>query len=365
MMQESKRLERIISGAALALLVIGCLVVLWPFISALLWAVVLSFASWPIYRRMLAFTAGRRTLAATLMTVLFTLILLLPFVVIGFTLADNVQDLTIAVRGWVEAPPEAPAWLYKLPLGSAVAGYWSTIAGDSQSFLRALGKFIEPASVLLLTGGLTVGRGLGELAISIFVAFFLYRDGVGIAHRAVRIARRIAGDRGEYLLRLAGTTVRSVVYGILGTALVQALVAGMGYTIARVPGVALLSLMTFFLAVTPIGPPLIYVPVALWLLAKGHTGYAIFMIAWGLMVSSVDNVVKPWLISQGSDMPFLLIFFGVIGGLFGFGFIGIFLGPTLLAVGYRLLQEWTGGPSDQLTAENGSGPIPPGFEVKI
>src|SRR5881392_997066 len=116
MMQESKRLERIISGAALTLLVIGCLVVLWPFISALLWAVVLSFASWPIYRRMLALTAGRRTLAAMFMTLLFTLILLLPFIVIGFTLADNVQDLTIAARGWVEGPPEPPTWLYKLPL---------------------------------------------------------------------------------------------------------------------------------------------------------------------------------------------------------------------------------------------------------
>lgn len=357
---ESKRLERTISGAALALLVVGCLVVLWPFLSALLWAVVLTFASWPVYRQMVRITAGRRTLAAALMTLATTLVFLVPFLIVGYTLADNVQDLTAAWKQSLESgPPEAPGWLYKIPLvGSAIAGYWTTLAGDSQSLLRALGKLLEPASALLFTGGLTIGHGLIELAVSIFVAFFLYRDGIGLAHRAVRIARRIAGDRGEHLLRLAGSTVRSVVYGILGTALVQGLLAGIGYEIARVPGAALLALLTFFLAVTPIGPPLVYVPVALWLFHKGSTGWAIFMTVWGLIVSSVDNVLKPWLISHGSDMPFLLIFFGVIGGALGFGFIGVFLGPTLLAVGYRLLKEWAGVQEERLTPVTDSGAMP-------
>jgi len=352
MNQESRRLERMISTGALALLVIGCLVVLWPFVSALLWAVILAFASWPIYRRMLAMTGGRRTLAAAMMTALTTLVLLVPFLVVGVTLADNVQRMTMAWHGWIQSgPPAAPAWLYKIPfVGSGIAGYWSTVVGDSQSFLRALGKVIEPISGLLLIGGLTLARGLTELAVSIFVAFFLYRDGIGIAYRAVRIARRIAGDRGEYLLRLAGSTVRSVVHGILGTALVQALLAGLGYAIAGLDTAALLALITFFFAVTPIGPPLVYIPVALWLFHDGSTGYAIFMIIWGLAISSVDNFLKPWLISHGSDMPFLLIFFGVIGGLIGFGFIGIFLGPTLLAVGFRLLKEWAAMPSEHREA---------------
>jgi predicted PurR-regulated permease PerM len=356
MSQESKRIERVISGAALALLVAGCLVVLWPFLSSLLWAVILAFASWPIYRRMLALTGGRRTWAALLMTLLTTLILLVPFIVVGFTLADNLQDLSVAWHHWTEAPPAAPGWVGKIPLiGSGIKNYWTTVAGDSQSLLRALGKLIEPLSSILLAGGITLGRGLVELAISIFVAFFLYRDGVGIAYRAVRISRRIAGDRGEHLFRLAGSTVRSVVYGILGTALVQALVAGVGYAIAGLSATALLSLVTFFVAVTPIGPPLVYIPVALWFLNKGSIGWAIFTIIWGLMVSSIDQVLKPWLISHGSHMPFLLIFFGVIGGLVGFGFIGIFLGPTLLAVGFRLLKEWSSLPDQHLTAHDGSG----------
>jgi predicted PurR-regulated permease PerM len=140
---------------------------------------------------------------------------------------------------------------------------------------------------------------------------------------------------------LAGNTVRGVVYGILGTAIVQAVMAGVGFLVAGVPGAGLLALLTFFLSVVPMGPPLIWLPAALWLFHQGATGWGIFMIIWGIAVSSVDNFVKPWLISQGSDMPFVLTLFGVLGGAVAFGFIGVFIGPTLLAVGYRIVKEWT------------------------
>jgi predicted PurR-regulated permease PerM len=122
--------------------------------------------------------------------------------------------------------------------------------------------------------------------------------------------------------------------------LVQAVMAGIGFFVAGVPGAALLALLTFFLSAVPIGPPLVWIPASLWLFSQGSNGWGIFMVIWGVGVSSVDNIVKPWLISQGSDMPFLLIFFGVLGGALAFGFIGVFIGPTLLAVGYRLLTEW-------------------------
>jgi len=152
---------------------------------------------------------------------------------------------------------------------------------------------------------------------------------------------RIAGDQGKHLLTVAGNTVRGVVYGILGTALVQAVLAGIGFLIAGVPGAALLALLTFFFSVVPaVGTALAWIPAALWLFHRGATGWAIFMIVWGIGVASIDNVVKPWLISQGSDLPFILIFFGVLGGALAFGFIGVFLGPTLLAVGYRVVAEW-------------------------
>src|SRR6185503_18739177 len=166
-------------------------------------------------------------------------------------------------------------------------------------------------------------------ALSIFIAFFLFRDGVRIADQLKGAIVRIGGERGVFLLDLAANTVRGVVYGILGTALVQAVMAGIGFVLAGVPGAGVLTLLTFFLSIVPMGPPLVWIPATFWLFHQGSTGWGIFMIVWGLAVSSIDNFVKPWLISRGSTMPFLLILFGVLGGAIAFGFIGVFLGPTL------------------------------------
>jgi predicted PurR-regulated permease PerM len=339
------RLERIISGIAALVLVGGCLLVLRPFVSALLWAVVLCFSSWPIYGQVLRLVRGRRTLAALVMTLGMILVVLLPFVVIGAAVSDNVRDLTTAVRSWIDTgPPAPPGWLAKLPLvGSRLVEYWQTLATDSAKLLAEAKKLIAPASALLVIIGKMLISGLVQLALSILIAFFLFREGESAAEQVGVAVERIAGERGRHLLTLASSTIRGVVYGILGTALVQAVMAGIGYAIAGVPGAGMLALLTFFLSVVPIGPPLIWVPAALWLFHEGSTGWAVFMLIWGVGVSSVDNVVKPWLISQGSDMPFLLILFGVLGGALTFGFIGVFLGPTLLAVGYRLVTEWAAG----------------------
>jgi predicted PurR-regulated permease PerM len=185
-----------------------------------------------------------------------------------------------------------------------------------------------------------LGAGLIQLTFSIFIAFFLFRDGVSVGRRLTNMAVRIGGERGNHLLTIASRTVRGVVYGILGTALLQAIATAVGFLIAGVPGVALLALLTFFASVVPlVGTALTWVPAAIWLFHEGSTGWAIFMIVWGIGVANIDNFVKPWLISQGSDMPFILIFFGVMGGAVTFGFIGVFIGPTLLAVGLRLLEE--------------------------
>jgi predicted PurR-regulated permease PerM len=269
-------------------------------------------------------------------------VILLPFVIVGATLGDNVKELAAATRRWMDAgPPAPPDWLGKLPgVGRPAAEYWQSFAADSSKLVEAGKRFVEPVSGWLLNVGLALGRGLLELALSILIAFFFFRDGGKTAERVGAAVERIAGERGKHLLVVAGNTVRGVVYGILGTALVQAVMAGIGFLIAGVPGAGVLALLTFFLSVVPVGPPLIWLPAALWLFHQGSTGWGIFMLIWGVGVSCVNNFVKPWIISQGSAMPFLLIFFGVIGGALAFGFIGVFIGPTLLAVGYRLVQEW-------------------------
>lgn len=336
------KFEQNIGWTLLALLALGCLLVMRPFFSALVWAMVLSFSSWPLYRRLLRLVRGRRTLAALLMVLGMILVLLLPFVVIGATLAENVQQLGGATRRWMEAGlPAPPAWMERVPVvNRIVTEQWQSLAADSSKLLEEAKRLIEPASRWLLKAGIALGQGVIELALSILITFFLLRHGTAVAERLTHGIGRVAGERGQHLLEVAGQTVRGVVYGILGTALVQAVMAGIGFLIAGVPGAALLALLTFFLSVVPVGPPLIWLPAALWLFHQGSTGWGIFMLVWGMGVSSVDNVVKPWLISQGSTMPFLLIFFGVLGGALAFGFIGVFIGPTLLAVGYKLVQEW-------------------------
>ena len=327
----------------LGLLLAGCFLVLRPFVSALMWSAVLCFSSWPIYSRLVSALRGRRTLAAAIMTLCTLLVLFTPFVLIGFSLASDVQDFTAGARQFLESPPtDPPGWMERLPLvGPRIRDAWHRLASDSAYLTARLRPLVEPTTRILLAASVQFLSGLAELALSILMAFFLFRDGAAVAQRFVKAIETIAGDQARQLIDVAGRTVRGVVYGILGTALAQSVIAGIGFLIAGIPSAGFLALLTFFLSVLPMGPPLIWIPACIWLFWKGSVGWGIFMVCWGLLVSSVDNVVKPMIISQGSQMPFLFILLGVLGGAIAFGFIGVFLGPTLLVVGLRLLEFWS------------------------
>jgi predicted PurR-regulated permease PerM len=343
-MQTQQRIEQTLLIALVALLAVGSFLVLLPFLSALLWASILCFATWPLFERLVSWLGGRRSLAATVMCLGVTLLLVGPFVIVGASLADNVGNLSRLLHGLLEnTSPEAPAWLAGLPLvGDSAAELWRTATTDASSLIQQARGMLPQASKWALAQGLALGQGVALLLLSVFVAFFVYRDGITLAERLSAGVSRLAGTRGEALLKLAGGTVKGVVYGILGTALAQGILAGIGFVIAGVPGALLLGLLTFFLSIVPMGPPLLWIPASVWLYYQGHTGMAIFLALWGtLVISSVDNFLKPYLISQGAAMPFILVLFGVLGGLAAFGFLGVFLGPTLLAVAYSLLREWT------------------------
>lgn len=342
-MSSSTRFDKLLGILMLAMLTIGCLYLLMPFMTGLLLAVILTYSTWPLYTRLREAVGGRKTLAAGLMMLAACVVLVGPFVFVAVGLADSVAELVDASRKAFEhGPPALPHWISGLPLvGETIANYWLTLTTDGSRLLEELKGLIAPAkSVLVASGGLLFA-GLLQLSLSVLVAFFLYRDGETAAARVQRMASRIGGARGEHLLNTASLTVVSVVYGILGTALAQGLVAGIGFLIAGVPGAAVLGLATFLLSVVPVGPPLIWIPAALWLFFYGSAGWAIFLAVYGvLVISMVDNVIKPMIISKGSNLPFLLVLLGVLGGVAAFGFVGIFIGPTLLAVGYRMFKEW-------------------------
>jgi predicted PurR-regulated permease PerM len=334
---------RLLSGAALLALVVGCFLVLQPFLTASLWAMILAYSTWPIYLHARRVLRGSANTAALAMMLMITLLLLAPLAIVGLSLADNAATLTELLRQRIEAgTPAAPDWLGQLPLiGERATAYWNDLTHDSGRLLEEAKKALPALKAFLFASGATIGQGVMQITLSILIAFFFYRDGEVAARRLDAAVGRIGGAHGQHLLRVGAGTVRGVVYGILGTALGQALLAGIGFWVAGVPAPTLLGLVTFFLSPIPMGPVILWLPAAGWLLYQGATGWAIFMALWGmLVVSSVDNFLKPFLISRGSSLPVLFVFLGVIGGAAAFGFIGVFLGPTLLAVGYCLMQEW-------------------------
>lgn len=340
-LMDSPRSDRILAVLALTLLASGCVLVLWPFLTALIWAAILASSSWPLFAHLNQWLGNRRMLTATLMTSLGILALLGPLVALALAQADNVAELarTASALG-KEGLPDAPAWLAKLPLvGSTLHGYWQQFAHDGQRLINELAK---PAQAAALTGGRVLGEGVLEMALSVFLTFFFFLHGEVLSQRLHVALERLAGTRATYLLDIARGTVGGVIYGVLGTALAQGVLASIGFAIAGVPGAVLLGALTFFLSVVPVGPPLVWGGATIWLFQQNQPGWAIFVAAWGFfIVSTVDNVIKPFIISRGASLPFAIVFLGVLGGVLAFGVIGAFLGPTLLAVGYRLIIEWT------------------------
>jgi predicted PurR-regulated permease PerM len=325
------------------MLIAGCYLVLQPFLTALVWAAILCTTTWPLYLRLHARLGKRDAFAALAMVLLLSLLMLAPFIVVGATIADNAERMATWGRQILAAgPPEAPAWIAGLPMiGRTIADYWNSMAHDTAQLLAFFAQYVEPVRRFAVASGASVLGAVLQLALSIFIAWFMFRDGHAIAERLRVAGERIAGERGTHLATVATATVRGVVLGILGTALVQGVVAAIGVWIAGIRAAPLLGLLTFVVSPVPVGPPLVWVPAGLWLINDGQTGWGIFVLLWGvLVVSTIDNVIKPLIISRGSVLPFMLVLLGVLGGAIAFGFIGVFLGPVLLAVGYALLLEW-------------------------
>ncbi|MES2257864.1 MAG: AI-2E family transporter [Pseudomonadota bacterium] len=340
-----KRFQPYTRLAAVIFLVIGCLAVLHPFLAAILFATAITISSWPLYLMLLQRCRQRRTLAAAIMTISLILLIILPLALVTWNIADNARDFYDQVRGAIEAGTVAPPdWLKQVPMvGEAADTYLRKIIGSREELMALAKRFMEPARHFLLGSGLVLGSGVAQVSLAAFVSFFLYRDGATLLAALRSGMDKIMGEHAPEVADTVSRTVRGVMYGLLGTALAQAAVAAAGFLIAGVPAVALLSVATFLFSLIPVGPPLIWGGAAIWLFNQGSTGWGIFMLVWGtFVISGVDNVVKPMLISRGSSLPFLLVMLGVMGGVLAFGFVGLFIGPTLLAVALGLLRNWTG-----------------------
>jgi predicted PurR-regulated permease PerM len=337
------RLHQYAQLAAVLVVVVGCYLVLHPFVPAILFAAVVSSATWPLYVRLRRALKGRSALAALVMTMLLVVLVIGPTVLLAASLADNVTAMVEAGKSLLKGgPTEPPAWLRGIPIaGAPLADYWLQLAASGDSLATQWRGLLEPAGKFLVGAGKVAGEGLLQLALACFIGFFFYRDGEAFLRAARTMLARLAGGRGAELLETVAGTVTGVIHGVFGTALAQALVALAGFAIAGVPGAFLLAVATFLLSVVPVGPPLIWGGATVWLVYEGRFGWAIFMALWGLLaISTIDNLIKPYLISRSSRLPLLLIVLGVFGGVIAFGFIGLFIGPPVLAIGAALVQLW-------------------------
>lgn len=327
----------------ITLLIIGVLWVLRPFISPLLTALIIVVATWKPYHWLVHKLGNRKTLAASLMTVLLTIGILIPMFFLGGQVTKVTAILVEAIgQKLQQGIPTPPDWLLNLPLvGEHIQETWKHVFNDSGSMGEILQRVYEPARRLITGIATGVANGVLQVLLAIFIAFFAYRDGDQWAGWLRNAARRISGDLGTHVVDVAGNTVIGVMVGVLGTAAAQGLVAYIGYKIASVPNAGLLAAATFMTSMLPAGPVLIWLGAAYWLYDQGLTGWAIFMAAWGAFgISSVDNVVRPILIAHTSSLPFLLIALGTFGGILAFGFVGLFIGPTLLALAVAITNQW-------------------------
>ena len=338
-------------GATLGVLIIVTLIALtiWilrPFLAAIVWALMIVVATWPVMRRLQAWFWGRRTLAVAAMIGALLLLLVLPLsLAIGTIVANTnvIVEWASTLRSFTLPPP--PAWLGSLPLvGTQAVEAWQKIAASRPADVASAATPYAAAAILWMAGTMRgVGLLLVQFLLTLALAAVMYANGERAAEGLLRFGRRLAGEPGDRVVRLAAQAIRSVALGVVVTAIVQATLGGIGLAAAGVPFAALLTAVAFVLCIAQVGPMPVLAPAVAWLYWHGAVGSATGLLLWTLVVVTLDNVLRPILMTKGANLPMLLMFAGVIGGLLAFGLIGIFIGPVVLAVSYTLLGAWLGG----------------------
>ncbi|MBC5783814.1 AI-2E family transporter YdiK [Ramlibacter sp. USB13] len=317
--------------------------ILRPFLGATIWAVMIVVATWPMLLALQRRAGGRRWVAATIMSLLLLLVLVVPLTAAVSTLVSNADAIAAWVRNLQDYHlPPPPAWVRGLPLvGERAASTWQDLAtGGFQAMVALVTPYAGALTRWLVAQAGGVGALFLQFTLTVIAAAVLYASGESAAAWALRFGRRLGGEAGENAIILSGQAIRGVAMGVVVTALVQTLVGSLGLLIAGVPFAALLALVMFLAAVAQIGAALVMAGPVIWLYWSGSPGWGTFLLVVTLVVATLDNVLRPILIRMGADLPLLLIFVGVIGGLVSFGLIGIFVGPVVLAVSHTLINAW-------------------------
>jgi predicted PurR-regulated permease PerM len=343
-METQRDLARLVLGVLFIGLLIGLsLWILKPFLSAGLWATTIAIATWPLMLRLQALLWNRRWIAVTVMTAALLLVFILPFLLAVSALvshADEIAEQARALRA-LELPP-LPAWVKELPLvGERIAeGYAKVVEAGGPALAAEVRPYLSRVVQWFAGTVGSVGALFVQFLLTVVFAAILYAGGEGAATTVRRFAVRLAGAQGERAVRLAAQATRGVALGVVLTAIVQSVAAGLGLVLAGVPFVGVLTAVMFMLTVAQLGPALVLVPSVIWLYGTGASGWGTFLLVWTIVVTPLDNILRPILIKRGADLSLLLVFTGVVGGLVAFGLVGIFIGPVVLAVSSTLLSNW-------------------------
>jgi len=328
---------------ALAVLILGTAWVMRPFVLALVWAAMIAVATWPILLWFQRRFGGRRGPAVAVMVLVLLAFLVVPLYLGISTIVENSDRLVEAVKGGLERPlPDPPGWLGSLPLvGASLEAKWLALsAAEPGSLGTQLAPYAQQAFRWLIDRAGSIGGTIVQFLLTVIITAILFSSGEAAATGLRRFFRRLAGQKGEGAVELAGKAVRAVALGVVVTALVQTTLAGVGLAVAGIPHAGLLTAIVLVFCIAQIGPLLVMAGAVIWLYATGSSVWGTVLLVWSVGVVSIDNILRPVLIKKGADLPLLLIFAGVIGGLIGFGVVGLFIGPAVLAVAYTLVTSW-------------------------
>jgi predicted PurR-regulated permease PerM len=329
----------------IALLTAGTFWILRPFVTSILWAGIISVAAWPLVLRLESALGHRRGLAVALITTTLLLVVFVPVTLALIAIVNNARNITGQIRLIQSiALPAMPPWVEHVPIvGARVTNDWREfVALGPEQRAAVLAPYLQASLRWFAAEAGGVGAMLLQFLLTTIIAAILLTNGETVRAGILSFASRLAGQQGDDVATLAARAVRSVVLGIVGTALIQTAIGGTGLLIAGVPGAALIAAVMLFLCLAQLGPVPVLAPVVIWLYWSGNTGSATVLLVFMIVAGTIDNVIRPVLIRRGANLPLVLVFAGVIGGLVAFGMIGVFIGPVVLAVTYTLVKAWVG-----------------------
>ena len=324
-------------------LAIGLYLIISPFLLPFAWAVVLVLPCWPLYRKMCSRWPKHEARNAFLIVSLLALVIISAVAPLLFVLEGEAESAVTGIKRWAQAvEPRVPQVLLRIPvLGETIGTKLQTLVKDRGEVVEILNKYQDPLLAFATAAAKGLFSSVVTLTLALFISFFLFRNGLELTTQLNTVARKLGGTKLQGIIVTAAATMKGSVYGVLLTAIVQGILGGIGYAVAGAPVPVLFGFLTTVMALLPYGTPFVYIPVAVLTVVEGApVSHGVLLGVWGVaVVSMIDNILRPIFISQASQMPFLLSFFGVLGGLISFGLIGLVLGPAIAVIALVLWRE--------------------------